>query len=170
MQKDIRTTDDQSRPLLQLPYGMQVRALSTHIDDRGSVFEMYDLRWDFHPDPLVFAYQFTIRPGVIKGWGLHKHHEDRYCLLYGEMEVVLYDVRPDSPTFQQVSKLYVSEYNRCLFNIPTDVWHAVRNIGTKDLIAVNFPTTPYNHADPDKYRLPLDTDEIPYKFENPRGW
>jgi dTDP-4-dehydrorhamnose 3,5-epimerase len=35
---------------------------------------------------------------------------------------------------------------------------------------VNFPTRPYDHASPDKYRLPLDTDEIPYEFEDPRGW
>jgi dTDP-4-dehydrorhamnose 3,5-epimerase len=28
----------------------------------------------------------------------------------------------------------------------------------------------YDHANPDKYRLPLDTDLIPYKFENSRGW
>ena len=25
-------------------------------------------------------------------------------------------------------------------------------------------TRPYRHEDPDKYRLPLDTEEIPYKF------
>lgn len=28
---------------------------------------------DWHPDPLVFSYLFTIRPGFVKGWGLHKH-------------------------------------------------------------------------------------------------
>ena len=35
---------------------------------------------------------------------------------------------------------------------------------------VNFPTMPYDHSSPDKYRLPLNTDKIPYKFENARGW
>jgi dTDP-4-dehydrorhamnose 3,5-epimerase len=35
---------------------------------------------------------------------------------------------------------------------------------------INLPTAPYKHADPDKYRLPLDTDEIPYQFEKGLGW
>jgi dTDP-4-dehydrorhamnose 3,5-epimerase len=55
-------------------------------------------------------------------------------------------------------------------NIPAGVWHADRNIGDKDAVVVNFPTIQYDHADPDKYRLPLDTDQIPHKFDNPRGW
>lgn len=170
MKQDVRTTDDHSKAILNLPDGMNVRDLITHVDDRGQVFEMYDLRWGFHEVPLVFAYQFTIRPGIIKGWGLHKRHEDRYCLIHGEMEIVLYDVREESSTYGQICKFTVSHYNRKLFNIPINVWHAVRNVGNTECIAVNFPTIPYDHSNPDKYRLPLDTDEIPYKFDNPVGW
>ena len=29
---------------------------------------------------------------------------------------------------------------------------------------VNFPTRPYLHEKPDKYRLPIDTPLIPFKF------
>jgi len=46
----------------------------------------------------VFAYVFTLRPGVVKGWGMHLEHEDRYFILHGELEVVMYDDRPASPT------------------------------------------------------------------------
>ena len=45
--------------------------------------------------------------------------------------------------------------------IPRGVWHAERNIGAADVAVVNFPTIPYDHTNPDKYRLPLDTDELP---------
>jgi dTDP-4-dehydrorhamnose 3,5-epimerase len=55
-------------------------------------------------------------------------------------------------------------------NIPAGIWHANRNLGSKDVVVVNFPTIPYDHAAPDKYRLSLDTDQIPYKFENTAGW
>ena len=102
--------------------------------------------------------------------GMHKEHEDRYFVLFGEMEVIFYDNRPDSPTYGEVSSVVLSEYRRRLMNIPTHIWHANRNIGTGDVIVVNFPTRPYDHANPDKYRLSLDTDEIPYEFEDPRGW
>ena len=104
-----------------------------------------------------FAYCFTVRPGIIKGWGLHQQHEDRYCLLQGEMELVLYDVRPNSRTRGQVSRIVLSEYNRRIVNIPRLVWHADFNIGATDALVVNFPTKPYDHANPDKYRLPIDT-------------
>lgn len=107
---------------------------------------------------------------MVKGWGLHKKHEDRYFVLAGEMEIVFFDTRPGSPTVNQVSNFVLSEYNRGLLNIPAGIWHANRNLGEKDVICVNFPTQPYQHDDPDKYRLPLDTDQIPYKFENLSGW
>ena len=31
-------------------------------------------------------------------------------------------------------------------------------------------TRPYDHAHPDKYRLPIDTDRIPHKFGRGAGW
>jgi len=142
----------------------------THVDDRGMVCEMFDPRWNISPDPIVFSYFFTIRPGMIKGWGMHKIHEDRYFIIQGEIEVVLYDDRKDSPTYKMLSKVFLSEYNRRMMIIPRGVWHANRNVGNKDCLVANLPTIQYNHKSPDKYRLPLDTDLIPYKFDNPNGW
>jgi dTDP-4-dehydrorhamnose 3,5-epimerase len=150
--------------------GVKFRDTVTHADERGSVVEIYDPRWNWHRDPLVFVYAFSIRPGIAKGWNLHKLHEDRYCILQGEMEVVLYDIRPDSPTFKKVQRIVLSEHRRRLVNIPAYVWHADHNIGTKDVLVVNCPTMAYDHAKPDKYRLPLDTDLIPHKFRDAKGW
>lgn len=168
--KDPSTVNAAGEVLTPLPHGVTFRRATTHVDGRGSVCEMFDPRWGWHPDPLVFVYMFTLKPGMVKGWGLHKLHEDRYFTLFGEMEIVLYDVRPDSPTCGMVSSIVLSEYDRRLVNIPAGIWHANRNIGTKDAIVVNFPTRPYEHEDPDKYRLPLDTDQIPYKFQGAHGW
>jgi dTDP-4-dehydrorhamnose 3,5-epimerase len=168
--QDKQTVTSEGASIQKLPAGVTFHDVVTHVDERGSVCELFDPRWGWHQDPMVFAYSFTIRPGMIKGWGVHKEHEDRYCILFGEMEVVLYDDRPDSPTFGLVSKVVLSEYRRRLMNIPVGVWHADRNIGSKDVVVVNFPTIQYNHANPDKYRLPLDTDRIPHQFESPRGW
>lgn len=168
--QDSQTVTPDGQSTLPVPEGVTFHDVTTHVDDRGSVCEIFDPRWGWHPDPVVFVYTFSIRPGMIKGWGLHKNHEDRYFLLSGELEVVLYDDRPDSSTRGLVSKIYLSEYRRRLMNIPTGVWHADHNIGSKDAIVVNCPTIQYDHTSPDKYRLPLDTDQIPYKFDNPRGW
>ncbi|UCF38490.1 MAG: dTDP-4-dehydrorhamnose 3,5-epimerase family protein [Acidobacteriota bacterium] len=170
VRRDRQTVSEDGDSLILFPEGLSFKDVPTHIDDRGSVCELYDSRWDWHPDPLVFSYCFTIRPGMIKGWGMHKEHEDRYFVLYGEMEVVLYDDREDSGTRGLVTKVYLTQYRRRLMNIPAGVWHATRNPGISDVVVVNFPTIPYDHANPDKYRLPLDTDRIPYKFDAPAGW
>jgi dTDP-4-dehydrorhamnose 3,5-epimerase len=63
-----------------------------------------------------------------------------------------------------VCRLVLSAHDRCLVNVPRNVWHADHNIGATELLVVNFPTAPYDHHNPDKYRLPLDTDLIPYSF------
>ena len=169
-ERDKQTVTPDGKAVDQLPEGVTFRDSPTHADRRGSICELYDPRWDWHPDPLVYSYAFTIRPGMIKGWGLHKEHEDRYFILFGEMEVVLYDARPDSKTFGTISKVVLSEHRRRLMNIPVGIWHANHNIGEKDTVVINFPSKPYDHVNPDKYRLPLDTDQIPYEFENAHGW
>jgi dTDP-4-dehydrorhamnose 3,5-epimerase len=154
----------------RLTEGVIFKSLPTHSDARGSVVEMFDPRWQWHPDPLVFVYSFTIKPGFAKGWNLHKEHEDRYFILQGEMELVLFDPRPQSSTYGEVCRIVLSEKNRRIVNVPKNVWHADHNIGSTDVVVVNFPTVAYDHSNPDKWRLPLDTDLIPYSFQGARGW
>ena len=170
LQKDPPLVTSAGESLTRLPHGVTFRKAITHFDTRGSVCELFDPRWGWQKDPLVFVYMFTIRPRMVKGWGLHKLHEDRYFVIEGELEIVMYDVRPESPTYKEVSSVVLSGYERRLMNIPAGIWHANHNIGTIDALVVNFPTRPYQHTDPDKYRLPLETDEIPYKFQNAAGW
>jgi dTDP-4-dehydrorhamnose 3,5-epimerase len=144
--------------------GVRVRRATTHLDHRGSVCEMYDPAWGFAEEPLVYVYQTTIRPRQAKGWVLHLEQDDRLFFSFGDVKVVLYDARVGSPTFERVNVLHFGESSRGLLRIPRGVYHAIQNIGETDAIFVNMPTRAYRHEDPDKYRLPLDTDLIPYRF------
>jgi dTDP-4-dehydrorhamnose 3,5-epimerase len=45
------------------------------------------------------------------------------------------------------------------------VYHGFKSISTCEAMIINVPTEPYNPKDPDEYRLPAHTDEIPYKWE-----
>jgi len=168
--RDAQTATPEGEPTGRLTDGVVFRDVPTHADERGTVVELFDPRWGWHPDPLVFAYSFTMRPNVVKGWNLHIEHEDRYFVLQGEMMLVLYDVRPGSSTFGEICKIVLSEHRRRIVNVPKNVWHADHNIGGKDVVVVNFPTAPYDHANPDKYRLPIDTPLIPHSFGNAHGW
>jgi dTDP-4-dehydrorhamnose 3,5-epimerase len=169
-QKDQQTITPQGDSIAPMIEGVTFRELVTQIDERGSGVELFDPRWGWHAAPLAYAYIFTIRPGFTKGWSMHQHNEDRLLVYSGEMEIVLYDERTESTTFGLVSRIVLTEYDRRIMNIPPGVWHALHNIGSKDVMVVNFPTDLYDHTEPDKYRLPLNNDRIPFKFDNPRGW
>jgi dTDP-4-dehydrorhamnose 3,5-epimerase len=165
--RDQELRDASGKEVVGLPHGAMIRDVSVHADDRGMLFEVFDEQWGWHPEPLTRAYVSTILPGIGKGWNLHLEHEDRYTVLYGEMTVVMYDAREDSPTFGRGFKVILSERRRRSLTVPIGVWHCDYNIAEKEVVFINCPTGTYDHASPDKYRLPLYTDEIP--FEIPPG-
>lgn len=167
--KDKQTVTPEGQSLQELIAGVRVRYATTHPDDRGTLTEVYNPVWDFSDAPLVYVYQVTLRPGKVRGWVVHRLQEDRLFMSQGTFKWVLYDDRSDSPTYKALNVIYLSEHNRGLLLIPRGVYHAVQNVGHTDALFINMPTRAYNHADPDKYRLPLDTDLIPYRFENRLG-
>jgi dTDP-4-dehydrorhamnose 3,5-epimerase len=166
--QDIQTVTPEGAPVTPLIHGVTFTPAVTHIDGRGTLCEILNDR--VHPDPIVYVYQFTIRPGMIKGWHVHRLHDDRIFLSQGTLKVVLYDERRDSPTYGMVNEIHRSVYQRNLMVIPAHVFHAHENIGADDALCVSMPTRAYDHASPDVFRLPLDNDVIPYKFEKRPGW
>jgi dTDP-4-dehydrorhamnose 3,5-epimerase len=168
--RDQQTVTDAGVATVPIIEGVSFRETVAQHDDRGTLVELYDTRWTWHPEPLLYVYSFTLEPGVVKGWALHKEHEDRYFVIEGKMEVVLFDPRPDSSTYGKVSRIVLSADRPRLMNIPRFVWHADHNFTVEPARGINFPTTCYNHANPDKYRLPIDTPLIPFSFDGARGW
>ncbi len=168
--QDRQTVTADGQRLNRLLEGVTIRDIPTQLDERGSLFEVYDTRWGWHPDPLVSAHCFTIRPGFVKGWVLHKTHDDRTLVLAGQLLLVLFDPRPESSTYGEVCEIYLSSERRQIVCTPNNVWHAAKNIGTGDVTVIDFPSLPYDHENPDKHRLPLDTPLIPYAFADARGW
>ena len=155
--------------LLQEPIeGVQIRRPPTHADERGTVCEVFDLRWGFTDDPLVYVYHVTIRPGQVKGWVLHREQNDRLFAYSGTLRVVLYDARAHSESFGRLNVFHVGGHDRALLSIPAGVWHAVQNVGHDEALFINLPSQPDRHADPDKYRLPLDNDVIPDRLTTSR--
>ncbi len=170
LRQDVQTVRADGEPVGQLIDGVVVRHQVSQIDERGTLCEILDPRWDVSHAPIVYVYQFTIRPGKAKGWHVHRLHDDRIFISRGELKVVLYDARPESPTSGMINELYRSELRRSLMVIPRGVFHAHVNVGATEALLVSMPTRGYDHASPDVFRLPLDTDAIPYRFEELRGW
>jgi dTDP-4-dehydrorhamnose 3,5-epimerase len=82
---------------------------------------------------------------------------------------VLYDGRPDSPTHGQINEFFMGEQNLILLKIPPLVMHGFKGISSEMTLIVNVPTELFKYSEPDEYRLPWDTAEIPYDWERKNG-
>ncbi|MDQ2867261.1 MAG: dTDP-4-dehydrorhamnose 3,5-epimerase family protein [Verrucomicrobiota bacterium] len=168
--KDVQTVTVAGESIAPRIAGIKILPAKTHVDERGTLVEISSLVLEAHSAPIVYVYQFTIRPGMAKGWHKHHLHDDRIFVSQGTIKVVLYDERRDSPTFGMVNEIYRSAEQRDLMVIPAFVYHAHQNVGSTDAVCISMPTRPYSHTDPDVYRLPLVNDVIPYRFEKRLGW
>lgn len=145
--------------------GVLLHRLSPLADHRGSLARVLDTRDPFWSEPIVYAYEVMIRPGRIKGWGMHELQTDRYFLGCGQVRVALYDGRSDSASFERVEQFFFTETTPGLLLIPPGVWHADQNWGETDARLINFPTRAYDHANPDKFRIDPHSGQIPFDWE-----
>jgi dTDP-4-dehydrorhamnose 3,5-epimerase len=154
--KDPQTVTREGELVQERIHGVQVRHAVTHADERGTLTEIFDERWEFTLDPVPYVYASTIRPGQVRGWVVHLEQDDRLFFVKGTAKVGLYDAREGSPTFGLGNVFFLGDHDRALVRIPAGVIHAVRNTGTDEVVFINLPTQPYTHDDPDKYRFPPD--------------
>jgi dTDP-4-dehydrorhamnose 3,5-epimerase len=61
-------------------------------------------------------------------------------------------------------ELHAGDARPTFVHIPIGVWHGVQNVGTSDALMLNYPSGAYQYEDPDHYRLPWDSNEIPYRW------
>lgn len=131
-------------------------------DDRGKVMHM--LRRD-SPVFVDFGeiYFSTVHPGIVKGWHIHKRMVLNYAVPHGEVRVVLYDQRPESPTRGQVQEAVLSPEHYALLTIPPGVWSGFQGLGSETAILANCASLPH---DPDEIdRLDPTDPSIPYDWD-----
>jgi dTDP-4-dehydrorhamnose 3,5-epimerase len=85
------------------------------------------------------------------------------------LKVVLYDNREGSTTFGQVNEFFLGDHNPTLIVIPRMVYHGWKCISTREAIAINILTEPYNYTEPDEHRLDPHSNSIPYNWKRRDG-
>jgi dTDP-4-dehydrorhamnose 3,5-epimerase len=144
--------------------GVELRRLAPLADGRGDLTVLMSDRFgEEWRTPHV--YLVTAAPGSVRAWVYHKRQSDRLAYTMGQIRVVLYDLRPESPTHGVLNVLDVGAENRVLLTIPPFVVHGVQNQGDTAAQFINMPTRAYDPANPDKSRLSADHPGIPYRFE-----
>jgi len=148
--------------------GVRVKELKLLPDERGFLMEI------LRSDDEIFerfgqVYMTVAYPGVVKGWHYHKVQTDFFTVVGGMMKIVLYDPRADSPTRGEVNEFFMGDLNLLLITIPPGVLHGMKAIGDGPGYVVNCPTEPYNHGDPDEYRVDPHDNDIPYDWARKDG-
>src|SRR3989449_4503307 len=149
---------------MDLIQGVVVRPLKQIHDERGYLMEMLRTDW---PEFERFAQSYiTIGyPGIVKGWHYHKKQTDHFVVVRGTAKVVCYDNRDRSPTKGKVNEFFPGERNPMLIKIPPYVVHGFKAVGPEPVYLVNFPTELYDYKEPDEFRIPYDSKDIPYDWD-----
>ncbi len=143
--------------------GVKTKELRVIPDERGWLMEILRNDDDIFKE-FGQVYITTAYPGVTKAWHMHKKQTDNFTCIHGMMKVALYDAREDSPTYGELNEFFVGDKNPIMISVPPFVYHGFKGIGTELAYFISVPTLPYNYDEPDEFRLPADTDEIPYDW------
>ena len=143
--------------------GVVLRDLKPIPDERGWLMELLRSDWDLF-EKFGQVYLTTVYPGVVKAWHYHKKQTDNMICIKGMLKLVLYDARKSSPTYKQVNEIFFGDRKPLLVKIPPFVYHGFKAIGGETAYDINVPTQPYNCKEPDEFRLPPDTKQIPYDW------
>ncbi len=148
--------------------GVKTKILKLISDERGWLMEIFRNDWkEFENFGQV--YLTTAYPGVVKAWHMHRLQNDNFTCIKGMMKVALYDPRKNSSTYKQINEFFIGEKNIMLISVPSFVYHGFKAIGTQTAYFINVPTLTYNYDEPDEFRLPPNTDKIPYDWIMEKG-
>lgn len=149
---------------------VKIKKLKLLPDNRGFLMEM--LRCDDEVFERFGQVYITgcIR-GVVKGWHYHKEQTDNFVCVYGKALVVLCDLREGSPTRGVCEEFILGGPGKgglsdghILLQIPPLVVHGFTAHECDEARIINIPTRPYRYGNPDEYRYPWNSEEIPYKW------
>lgn len=142
--------------------GVKITPLRKICDERGMIMHMLRAN-DPHFEQFGEVYFATAYPGVIKGWHLHTKQVQNYAVIQGMIKLVMYDDRPESPTYKELMELFIGENNYQLIRIPTGVINGWKCIGDKTAILANCSTLPYQ--DGEMVRFEPFGNDVPYNWD-----
>lgn len=142
--------------------GVEVTTLKQFVDDRGAVYHVfrnYDQEVDVNE-----VYISKVNRGVVKGWKCHHKMTQRFVVPYGNMKIVLADMREDSPTKDNIMEVELNpENNYVRLTVPHGVWYSFSCVSGDYALMVNV--TDMIHEDNEAEVLPLKNDIIKYSWK-----
>lgn len=150
--------------------GVQVSPLTIRPDDRGYFEEVFRLgqgltRAIADSEHLQVSAALSY-PGTIKAIHYHLRQRDLWTPVLGLFQVMLYDLRMDSPTFGQLNTFYTGVLRPWQILIPPGVGHGYKVLGTGSALLVYATDQFYDPSD--EGRLSWNDPDIRYDWETQR--
>lgn len=148
---------------LNMIAGVQILECKRNADDRGFLSEV--ARASKLPNFQWAQTNFTVaHPGVIKAFHWHKLQADLWYCVSGNIQTVLYDRRPDSPTKGETQVIIQGEQSSVAVLIPVGVAHGYRVLGNQPAGLIYHVSKEYDPKNPDEERIPHDDPEIGFDW------
>lgn len=144
--------------------GVEVIEVRNVIANSGHTTEVVRRDWFGGDLEIDQVFQVTLGPHGISAWHVHLDTTDRLFVNAGQVKIALYDGRAGSPTRGAVNEFRLGDRRPGLLIVPPGVWHGVQNLQGTESRVLNLVDVAYEYEDPDHWRLPPDTAEIPYSF------
>jgi dTDP-4-dehydrorhamnose 3,5-epimerase len=143
--------------------GVEITELAVHSDDRGFLMEVVKKGNPLFKEVAQTTYTEAY-PGVIKAFHWHRKQTDIWFFCRGMAEVVLYDLRDDSPTRGEKNVFIMGERAPRLLSIPPGVAHGYRVLGNEPASLFYHTTEAYDPRNPDEERIPHDDESIGHSW------
>jgi len=142
--------------------GVVIRPLSVFPDERGAI--MHGVRSDNLLNSFGEVYFSKIYPEAVKGWHVHETLILNYICVYGQVKLVLHDLREDSASYQQTQEIFMGMDNYCMVHIPAGIANGTKGIWSPYSLVCNVaseahdPKLKYRRIHPDEGLIPYDWD------------
>lgn len=162
-------TADWQRVDAGLIEGVTLFEMKNVLGNQGHLTEIYRSDWKLDDAGVEQVFQTAFEPGGVSAWHVHELTRDRLFVAVGTMRIVLYDARADSPSCGRVNEFRLGSLRPGIVSVPPKVWHGVENLSNERAVLLNLVDRAYRYESPDHFRLPADSDRIPFRLTNATG-
>ena len=141
--------------------GVRVRECKNVLTRSGTLLEVFRSDW---PELSVEPGQVNwvlLWPQAVTDWHRHLGQTDHLAFPFGVIKLCLHDDREGSPTKGLSNVFRFGDLRPAAVVVPPGVWHGLRNETGAPAGFLNYFETPFSHEEPDNWRYPHDSPELP---------
>jgi dTDP-4-dehydrorhamnose 3,5-epimerase len=107
------------------------------------------------------TYFSFVNRGAVKAWKRHHRMTLNLVVPVGNIKFVIFDSRPNSPTFGTTQEVILNSENYCRLTIPPAVWNGFQGLGELNVL-LNIADIQHDPLESD--RLDVENDMIHYRW------